>query len=166
MGSLPVTGGPMIDKTPKLSVSNSLQGFDYWVNRPYISDVRRNKLKQATLLIVPYERVHNSSGPLFSSAARGLRDLFTDQHSSLVAEIAIDEDSYAELVLHGKLLDLGKVVVLVTVIRIAMNLVSNYVQKVIGGDGHDTVRFELTVVSADGTGRQMPQIFMALRESR
>jgi len=79
-----------------------------------------------------------------------LKFLEAQATASLHVGIAIENEQFHEILLHGRLLTLGKVVLTLAVVPLAINLFSNYVQQQIDKSGQKTVRLELIVTRPDG----------------
>lgn len=128
------------------------QNFEYWYCRPYLSEHTKEIARSASILLVPLEDVPNTNGPVFPSEVRGyyayLREHVADNNQ---IGICIDEEQFREIILRGRLLSLGRIVVTLAVAPLAMNLTSYYVQKSVDANTDPTVRFELTVTKPDGS---------------
>ena len=134
-----------------IEVASTDKGFEYWRSRPYLRAETVGRLANANVLIVPYEDVPSASGPVFSNLAPDLLDFIKVANpGGLIAEICIAEEDFQDLLLHGRLISLGKLAVAFGVAPLLINLLSNYVQKKLDGGQQATVRCEITVVEAGG----------------
>ena len=114
-------------KDNKLEIISSNEDFDTWITKNYVSKELQPLLKNASILIVPFERFKDYNSPTFPS---GTADFYQYALEKLPKEysieIGINEDLYQELSLHSNSQNVGKFVVGVIVLPIFVNLVSSY----------------------------------------
>ena len=145
-------------KIPEITISGETKTFQYWKTQPYITDKAvKDAVDRANVLIVPREKMHNADGPIFSSDVPSVLEyLESTAPKELRIAVAVDEDKYREAVLHGLLLILGTFVVTAIAAPIVAQLIANYIQKRIDNSkGNNTVRFSITVVAPDGSGKRL-----------
>jgi len=117
----------------KFDVSQSDKGFSYWKSRRYVSEDLRKKLKNANVLIVPFENFRDLPYPVFPVQTTELYHLIEDQHDSeIVADICIEDDNYKELALHADIIDIATLVVQCSVLPILTGMIANYLSKRLG----------------------------------
>jgi hypothetical protein len=108
---------PMPEMAPDSSSHSRLspstadkQGLDYWLNRPYVSEERRGALRQADVVILPWESFGTYKQPVFPNGTGELFDFLTEP-SEFRVEVPVEEADYHELALHAASVDLGQFLV-------------------------------------------------------
>ena len=138
----------------KIDVEESQNTFDYWINRPYISENLKGSLSKTNVLIVPLEGYYDK-GPVFAGfSERLLTFLKNSGYQGLLPDICIEEGDYVELAQHGRTLIIVGAFVLTSIIApIFVNLVSDFIKQRLGAEDK-RIKIEMTVVDKDGKGKQ------------
>ena len=84
----------------EVRVKETDRNREYWVSRPWL-DERRDEVREADILIVPWENFRNEEATLFP---RGTTDIAAKvrEFSGLSVAIAVDRLAYKEIMLHSK----------------------------------------------------------------
>ena len=93
---------------PNIKAEVTDQGLDYWASRPYLKEATRERLRQAEVILLPREGFQGKdllTFPVRTEEFYGFlkRELGEDHP----VDLAIEEEDYQELALHGALYDLG-----------------------------------------------------------
>lgn len=116
-----------------VSVSLTEKPFDYWGNRPYVSDELRHQITGANLLLVPREYLEEET-PVFPSGTASFFKYLNSEakRNGLEAEVCISDEDYQELAEHFDLLVIAGVVVTVAIAPIATGIIANYIYDIFG----------------------------------
>lgn len=143
----------MEDKHYNLTKEESNETINSWINRDYIGEELREKLEQATALIVPNENPHTgmSHTPYFPEGTEHLVSFLENSNTeNQNIDICIEENDYKELALHADLLTIANVIVTMFGAPIIVKLVADYISKRVGSRKDDTtVKSSLTVTDAN-----------------
>jgi len=131
----------------KLTTKN----FDYWLNRPFVSELLRGSLVDAQVLLVPQEGFREKENLSFP---QGTHDFFhylkNNAPPEFTIEICIEENEYNELALHSNLRRLGVATIKIGALTIFFNLVSNYIYNKMTDDT-DNIQITIIVEKEDNT---------------
>lgn len=122
----------MDDETqePKVEVSDSTRGFDYWLSRDFVSEGLREQLRDKQVLLVPHENWRNSESPLFADGTQGLFE-FLKEHlpNETPPEVCIEDEDYAEVALYSATVALGVIVLTAFAAPLAVKVIGDYITK-------------------------------------
>lgn len=128
----------------EISVKESDQGREYWLDRPWLSE-RRAKVQQADILVVPWEDFRENQPALFPQGAADLVRQIA-QYGTLSLELAIDEAQYSEILLHSKMHRVPTMLVTLVALPAFAGMLGNLMTDLIKGGGkHDQVQMKLIV---------------------
>ncbi len=115
----PVRLTPLVEEREKL---------DYWLARPYVSRQLQDALREAQVVILPWEHFHNYNGPVFPN---GTSELFvfltTPVQPKLRVEAPVEESNYQEVALHAASVDLGEFMVTASVLPVFIDRLIQYI---------------------------------------
>ncbi len=134
------------------------KNFDYWLNRPFVSEELRRDLKNANLLIVPTEGVRDRDDLNFPNGTEDLLSYLKDTaQDGVVPDICIEDKDFKALALHDATIIIGTFVVTALMAPIAVSLISKYLERKIGLDKAEEtkVKFKMTVVESDGSSKKL-----------
>jgi len=140
-----------------LIVEESEEGFSTWINRPYISSERKEKLGMANILILPREGFRGRSEPVFPVGTSELYQYIIDNSDSSVnIDLCIDEDKYQELALHGALIIVGTIIFSSIIGPVIATLISDYIRKRFSSIGSKPeIKVEFTVIQNNGNASRL-----------
>lgn len=112
----------------KIEVLDSNENFKTWLDRDYITEELRSELKNASILIVPFENLREFENPLFPIETNGLLKFFQQNLSQEIAiDICITDDLYTEFGFYNNYKRLGKFVVIAVAIPTFVTILSAYI---------------------------------------
>lgn len=136
-----------------LVVTGSDVNFQEIYSKPYFPKNLEKDLKNANLLLLPYEGFKTTTDPVFPEQTMEFYKFMKDFDSNdLIGDICISDEDYAELELHADLITLASMIVTMAVLPVAINLVSSYLDRKIQERNHKTdlkVKVNITVVDGD-----------------
>ncbi len=144
----------MEDGSQKTYFERTPRNAKYWSERDFVSDPVRDGVLRAGIVLYPWEGFRDHDGPVFPVGTQGIYEhLRENAPDGVEVEIAVDDEAYVELALHGALLIIGGVLVgLATGIAmpVAANLITEavkarYPKFFAAPDPEDRVRIQLTV---------------------
>jgi hypothetical protein len=133
----------------EIRVKETDRNREYWVSRPWLAD-RRDEVREAAILIVPWENFRNEEATLFP---RGTTDVAARirEVSGVSVAIAVDRLAYKEIMLHSKEHRLPTIfvreVLLPTLVGILATLAADAVMH---GTPNDTVEVSVIVEGEQG----------------
>lgn len=119
----------------RVNVERSLsnRGFDYWVNRPYISANLKRDLSKVNVLIVPIENYGDLKYPVFPiQAVELLEYIKNNAPQDVTIDIGCSNKDYREIAIHYDIIELATVVVKYAIWPILIGLVSRYIYDRLG----------------------------------
>lgn len=133
----------------EISVKESDKSREYWLDRPWL-EARRDEVRSTDVLIVPWEDFREGSPALFpQGAADTVRQLA--QFGNLTLGIAVDGDSYQEILMHSKMHRLPTMLVKVALLPALAGMLGNLMSDfIIGGENGDKVELKLIVQGEHG----------------
>lgn len=110
-----------------ITVERTEKGREYWAKRPFVGDLIAGRIRDADLVIVPWEGFRDFDGPVFPVGTESFYTFMKENMpSGSIVEVAVDDDKYTEVALHGALVIVGTV--LVTGLGgIALNVISGLI---------------------------------------
>lgn len=112
----------------KIEVLDSNENFQTWLSRDYITEELKTVLKDASILIVPFENLRDFENPLFPIETSNLLRYFQQSLSQeLLIDICITDELYTEFGFYNNYKRLGKFVVLTIAIPTFVTILSAYV---------------------------------------
>lgn len=146
----------MIHETNKVNdlvITESDLNFEGVYLKPYFPKEFEDDLKKANLLLLPYEGFKTNKDPVFPEQTMELYNYIKNYDSnSLIGDICISDEDYAELELHADLINLASMIVTIGVFPIATGLIANYLSQKIQERNRKTdlkVKVNITVVDGD-----------------
>ena len=133
-----------------ITIEESEYSNDYWLSRPYISKELNVELKKANVLLIPHEKFRDFEEPVFNAGSDELLQFIKEhKNDAIIPEICIEDEDYRELSLHSVSIVLGKFIVSSIISGVFINLVSEYLKKVLFDDkdaDKAEVSFEMHVI--------------------
>lgn len=98
----------------------------------YISDFIKDKelensVREANVLLLPYQRFKEVQGPLFPEAYSQFYDYLLENLKDSKVELCVEEDDYTEIALHDETINLGLILVTGIILPVISNLISAYI---------------------------------------
>lgn len=133
----------------EISVKESDQSREYWLDRPWLSE-RRAEVQQADILVVPWEDFRENQPALFPQGAADLVRQIA-QYGSLSLALAIDEDQYSEILLHSKMHRVPTMLITLVALPAFAGMLGNLMTDLVkGGSKQDQVQMKLIVEGDHG----------------
>jgi hypothetical protein len=129
-----------------LTVTDTSEEFDYFLNQPYVTDELRESIKDAQILFVPSLGFRDIEKPVFPVGTETLFHFFKDKAQDINIDIIIEDSDYAELALHADTKKLGVFVVSAVVLPLFLNVLSSYIYEKIRPAPKDKIEFSVTIV--------------------
>jgi hypothetical protein len=115
----------MIDN---LTIENTTENFETWINRDFISNELKSSLRQASILLVPSIGFRKEGEPTFPVLTEELFDFLKENLSKdYLVELCIDDSKYLEIALHSDYKRIGNFVVKDIVLPIFVGLLIAYI---------------------------------------
>jgi addiction module HigA family antidote len=152
-------GGHVMDK--QLCVCTETDsGFRYWSSLPSLTGEIRKAVRQADIVLVPYEGFRNYQGPVFPVGTEELFQIIREQvPTGMEVELAIEDADYKELALHSDIVTIADFLVKYLAAPVAVALITAYLKKRLGGRFSSTqVRASMIVDHSKGDTRQAMRI--------
>lgn len=93
---------------PYIKIEKSNENFDFWINKDYINEEIRQKLKECNVLVLPDEGFRDRNDIHFPVGTIQLFHFLEKKKSSdFMPEVCFGDDNYKELALHSDLTILG-----------------------------------------------------------
>lgn len=127
-----------------LEVKETDQGRGYWLDQPWVSPDRRSALISAPILVVP--SLTEAGDPVFPDGTAEFLERFSEflPPGSNMA-VAVSEEAYEELALHGKSWRIPTLVLTMFIWPVVTNIFSNRLDEILPGHAPgDTA--EVTVI--------------------
>jgi hypothetical protein len=145
------------DRIDDVIIADSLENFDTWISREYISKALKRDLKKADILLVPIEGFRDKNIIVFPVQTEGLLIYIKKRlPSEYKIDICIENKDYKELALHSDLVVIGRFVVASVVVPILVKIISEYIkQKILKMGEKRKVKVSLTVVNEKGISKNL-----------
>lgn len=120
----------------------------YWLDRPWVDPDRRSVMLAAAILALPSEA---EEGPVFPGGAGEFLDRLRDLVGAEIAvQVAIRDEDYEELSLHGKAWRLPVLFVSAVAVPVMVNILSNRLDELLPGHkAGDVAEATLIIERAD-----------------
>lgn len=127
----------------ELVISGSNENLTFWREKTYLSDVTKDLLKQADVLMVPDENFRDYPLPVFQ---RNTLEILDYLNETLKVEAAINDEDFREVALNNRVHRIGKYVVNTVVFPVFIGLITCYIyDKLKHEDPKDEVELEIVV---------------------
>lgn len=110
-----------------LEVSDCDTTFDRIYRKEYVPQECLDEIKNANLLILPYEEFRGETRPLFPETTREFYDFLKENaDESVLCDIAISDSNFNRIELHSATIDIATIIVDSLVFDIAVGLIINF----------------------------------------
>lgn len=145
------------DDNKNITITDSSENFETWINRSYISEDLRHDLREADILLIPQEGIRERETRIFPVKTE---EFFNFLKKNLPSEysvnICIEEDEYKELAYHSELAILAGLVVSYVALPILINLLTDYISsKILRPKEKNNIKLSLTIVYPDRTSKNL-----------
>lgn len=146
--------------TPGCTIVETEAGFDYWSRRPSLSPTIQQAVREADIVLVPFEGFRDYQGVLFPVGTEELVQNLREQlDPNLKFDVAIEDTDYKELALHGDLVIIADFLVKYIVAPVAVGLIVDYLRKRLGSRFRSAdVRSSLIVDQSEESVRRTMRI--------
>lgn len=115
------------NKVNNIEIKDSNVSFFDIYNKEYFPNEYENEIKQANILLLPYESFRDYSKPIFPEGTYDFFEYLQEANkSNVVSDICISDEDYIELELHADLITLPLLIVEYAVFPIVTGLISSY----------------------------------------
>ncbi len=116
------------DKVNELKITESNVTFEDVYSKDYFPKELGGDIKEANMLILPYEGFRNFDKPVFpEETLKFFHFLRENGDPSLITDICISDEEYMELELHADLIVFPMMILSSFVLPVAINVVSDYI---------------------------------------
>ena len=145
------------DKENDLVITDSDLNFEKIYSKAYFPKNLEEEIMKANLLLLPNEGFKSTTGPVFPEQTMEFYNFIKKFDSNyLIGDICISDEDYEELELHADLITLASIIVTSGVLPIAINLITNYLDRKIQERNHQTdlkVKVDITVEDGEKSKR-------------
>jgi len=112
----------------EVAVADGKYKFEDIYHQPFVKSQILKKIRQADILILPYENFRGRTEYLFPEDTYAFFDYLSEQlkETGLVIEICSTDEEYKELELHADVINIADIILNYTILPLVINLVSNY----------------------------------------
>ena len=113
----------------ELTISNTNDTFENWLEKEFVSDDLKNTLSNASILIVPFENLRDTPNPLlFPIGTENILKYFKDNlPQEQIIDICISDELYQEFAFYSDYKRLGNFVVKAVAVPVFAGILSAYV---------------------------------------
>jgi hypothetical protein len=130
-------------------VKESNLGLEYWAAGMTLSAHLQESIRQADIVVVPFEGFREHSGPVFPEGTETFFHFLREK--SKAVEIAVEDDDYKEVAIHFAVLSLATVVIKETALALGAAWIIEYVRDWTGRHGGNAkVRANLVIEQRNG----------------
>lgn len=113
----------------ELTITNSTETFESWLEKSFITEDLRDTLLKASILIVPFENLRDSSNPLmFPIGTENILNFFKEKlPEGQLIDICISDELYQEFAFYSDYKRLGNFIVKSVAIPVFVGVMYTYV---------------------------------------
>lgn len=109
-------------------INDTSESFETWINKDYIDKELKSIISKASILIVPFEDLRESVGPVFPSDTESVLYFFQKNlPQDILIDICISDSDYQTFKFNNHYRKIGKFVVTSVVIPVFINILSEYI---------------------------------------
>ena len=111
-----------------LKIADATENFRTWLEKSYIDIELKNELSNASILIVPFENLRDSIGPVFPIGTDSLLQYFKKQlPQGISIDICISDSDYQTFEFNNHYRKIGKFVIKSVVLPVFVGVMSEYI---------------------------------------
>ena len=131
-------------ETKELKIKTTTETKQYWINREFISETKREKIKDSNILFIPEIWKEGIIG--FQKEAFPFYEYLEEQNSNkLNIDFCIEDENYQELHLHSDVIWMGTILIEFFFLPLFINLLSSYISNHIFHDSDDEINIKLNI---------------------
>ena len=112
----------------ELKITDATENFKTWLEKSYIDIKLKNELSNASILIVPFENLRDSIGPVFPTGTDYLLQYFQKRLPQEISiDICISDSDYQTFEFNNHYRRIGKFVIKSVAIPIFVGIISSYI---------------------------------------
>ena len=113
----------------ELTITNTNETFESWLDKEYVDDNLKSTLSKASILIVPFENLRETSNPyLFPIGTEDILRFFNENLSQeQLIDICISDEFYQEFAFYSDYKRLGNFIVKAVAVPVFVGIMSAYV---------------------------------------
>jgi hypothetical protein len=119
--------------------------IENWSVKGFVGANLKENVLASNCLFVPYEGWRDYSMPVFPKGAAPFFRFLLDSDQDLMPELCIEDADFKELHLHGRIEDIGKIILISSIIPIFNTLFSSYLLKEAFQNKETEIRYEVIV---------------------
>ena len=143
-----------MNEEAQINMEESIEGFDHWASKEFLTAETKDKIGKAEVLIVPDEDFRDGISVSFPTATEELFQFLQEELAQKhPVEIAIEDKDYKELALHGATVIFAGFVVTSIVAPIVVHVLGKYIDKKFFNDpkkDENNLKIELTIEERNG----------------
>lgn len=126
-------------------IESTSENKKYWINKEFISQNIKNKLKDSNLIFIPEKRYGGDIG--FHEEALPFFEYIEEKNDeNITANFCIDEENYQEFILHSYVIRFGEILVESIILPIAINYLYDYLKtKFSNSSEEDKIEIKLNI---------------------
>lgn len=134
---------------PVVKLDDSEEGFEYWANRDFLSMETKTLVMSSQILLVPDEEFRDGTTLTFPTGTEGFFEFVREElGTDHPVEIAIEDNDYKELALHGATLIIAGSLVTLVAAPVLVHVINKFIDQKFFKDpkkDENNVRVEVTV---------------------
>lgn len=112
----------------ELKITDATENFRTWLEKSYIDIELKNELSNASILIVPFENLRDSIGPVFPTGTDYLLQYFQKRlPQEINIDICISDSDYQTFEFNNHYRRIGKFIIKSVAIPIFVGIISSYI---------------------------------------
>ena len=112
----------------ELKITDATENFKSWLEKSYIDLELKNELSNASILIVPFENLRDSIGPVFPTGTDYLLQYFQKRLPQEISiDICISDSDYQTFEFNNHYRRIGKFVIKSVAIPVFVGIISSYI---------------------------------------
>lgn len=112
----------------ELKITDATENFRTWLEKSYIDIELKNELSNASILIVPFENLRDSIGPVFPTGTDYLLQYFQKRLPQEISiDICISDSDYQTFEFNNHYRRIGKFVIKSVAIPVFVSIISSYI---------------------------------------
>ena len=130
--------------------------FDEIIDKDYITDKRRQEIKEAQIISLPEEHFRGYTEKLFHSCVSRFFKSLNEENPEIKTDFCIEKDKYLELDLHSAEFSLGSFILKDILLPIFIDLVKDFLEKAFNISNDDRVNINIIFENKDNENGVQP----------
>ncbi|MEI1276781.1 hypothetical protein V6Z05_00495 [Leptospira venezuelensis] len=140
-------------------IETETRDLKFWKRRDGLSEETKNIIKNANLMIVPWDFKRELAQSSFPVKTEEIFQFFKQNaEGNVEVDISENESDYRELALHGDIVWLGTFVVSSIIVPVFVNILNKYLEKRIINNTNPIIQINV-IIDPEGKADQLPKKF-------